>query len=166
MPKKAPIPGLETFKGEMWHTVSWPKDADLKGKRVGIIGTGSSAAQLIPKIYPDVASMTVYQRSPSHCVPRNDFEFSSFTKTIFSKFNWVMKIYRSFLWKFVSLESPPVRSSTSSTRLIGMKYVARVHDFPGLQERHMGSISGGQAQPQPPIQPNQGCKPSREAYVV
>ncbi|KAM0124251.1 hypothetical protein ACHAO1_011098, partial [Botrytis cinerea] len=53
MPKKADIAGLKTFKGEQWHLGSWPKDADLKNKSVAVIGTGQSAGQAIPSIYPE-----------------------------------------------------------------------------------------------------------------
>lgn len=73
VPKKANISGLDTFKGQEWHTVDWPKDAGLTGKTVGIIGTGPSAAQLIPKIHKDVLKLIIYQRSPSYCLPREDF---------------------------------------------------------------------------------------------
>ncbi|KAF7890124.1 uncharacterized protein EAF02_002539 [Botrytis sinoallii] len=76
MPKKADIAGLKTFKGEQWHLGSWPKDDDLKNKSVAVIGTGQSAGQAIPSIYPEVKQLTVYQRSPGHCLPRNDVSIS------------------------------------------------------------------------------------------
>lgn len=64
------IPGLADFNGPVVHTADWPADLDLKGKRVAVIGTAASAAQLVGAIAPEVASLTVYQRTP-HWVIHN-----------------------------------------------------------------------------------------------
>ncbi|KAM3066390.1 FAD-binding monooxygenase boa2 [Clarireedia jacksonii] len=96
MPKKADIAGLETFKGEQWHLGSWPKDADLKNKSVAVIGTGPSAGQAIPSIYPEVKQLTVYQRSPGHCLPRNDVSISGSRKWVFAHIPLVQRSYRWF----------------------------------------------------------------------
>ncbi|KAH2824793.1 hypothetical protein KXV85_000332, partial [Aspergillus fumigatus] len=57
------IEGLDSFAGPVVHTANYPADLDLKGKRVAVIGTGASAAQLVGAIAPDVASLTIFQRS-------------------------------------------------------------------------------------------------------
>lgn len=61
--------GLDTFQGKWCHTGNWPEGLDLKGKRVGVIGTGSTGTQLITAIAPEVEHLTVFQRSPQYCVP-------------------------------------------------------------------------------------------------
>src|SRR2546428_3140399 len=62
--------GLESFQGAWCHTGRWPKDGlDVAGKRVGVIGTGATAVQLIPEIAKDVAHLTVFQRTANYCVP-------------------------------------------------------------------------------------------------
>src|SRR6266571_2466238 len=62
--------GLESFKCTWCHTGRWPKEGlDLAGKRVGVIGTGATAVQLIPEIAKDVAHLTVFQRTANYCVP-------------------------------------------------------------------------------------------------
>jgi len=62
--------GLESFKGTWCHTGRWPKEGlDLAGKRVGVIGTGATAVQLIPEIAKEVAHLTVFQRTANYCVP-------------------------------------------------------------------------------------------------
>jgi len=62
--------GLESFKGAWCHTGRWPKEGlDVAGKRVGVIGTGATAVQLIPEIAKDVAHLTVFQRTANYCVP-------------------------------------------------------------------------------------------------
>ena len=58
------IPGLETYRGEMFHTARWNHDVGLAGKRVGIIGTGSTATQVIAEISKSVGHLTVFQRTP------------------------------------------------------------------------------------------------------
>ena len=66
--------GIEDFRGEVVHTGQWPKEGvDLAGKRVGIIGTGSSAVQAIPVIAEECAELTVFQRTAQYTVPaRNE----------------------------------------------------------------------------------------------
>lgn len=63
------IKGLEQFKGQMYHTANWPADAVLEGKRVGVIGTGSTGCQVITAIAPTVGHLTVFQRSAQYTVP-------------------------------------------------------------------------------------------------
>ncbi|WP_245909052.1 flavin-containing monooxygenase [Mycobacterium neglectum] len=62
--------GLPTFAGEVYHTAHWPKEAvDFTGKRVAVIGTGSSGIQSIPIIADQADSLVVFQRTPNFSVP-------------------------------------------------------------------------------------------------
>jgi cation diffusion facilitator CzcD-associated flavoprotein CzcO len=63
------IPGLDGFGGDLIHTARWPAGVDFAGKRVGVIGTGSSGVQAIPIIAEQAAEVTVFQRSAAYCVP-------------------------------------------------------------------------------------------------
>ncbi len=64
------IPGLDSFRGEIYHTGRWPHDdVDFTGKRVGVIGTGSSAVQSIPIIATQADHLYVFQRTPNFSVP-------------------------------------------------------------------------------------------------
>ncbi len=63
------IKGRETFAGEQYHTGAWPEDVEFAGKRVGVIGTGSTGLQVITAIAPQVEHLTVFQRSPQYSVP-------------------------------------------------------------------------------------------------
>ena len=70
MPK---FPGLDSFKGRTFHTGRWPKDTvDFTGRRVGVIGTGSSAIQSIPMIAAEANHLTVFQRTPNYSVPAHN----------------------------------------------------------------------------------------------
>ena len=62
--------GLNTFQGAWCHTGRWPKEGmDLAGKRVGVVGTGATAVQLIAEIAKEVGHLTVFQRTPNFCAP-------------------------------------------------------------------------------------------------
>ena len=66
------VPGAESFRGEVYHTGRWPQESvDLAGKRVGIIGTGSSGVQAIPELARQAGHLTVFQRTPVYTVPAN-----------------------------------------------------------------------------------------------
>ncbi|GGC37806.1 cyclohexanone monooxygenase [Siccirubricoccus deserti] len=64
------IPGRDSFQGTACHTARWPREGlDLKGKRVGIIGTGATAIQTIQTIAKEVGHLTVFQRTPNWAAP-------------------------------------------------------------------------------------------------
>jgi cation diffusion facilitator CzcD-associated flavoprotein CzcO len=70
VPLEPRIAGLDTFAGQSLYTGSWPTEgADLTGKRVGVIGTGSTGVQLIPVIARQAGQLTVFQRSAAYTLP-------------------------------------------------------------------------------------------------
>lgn len=72
-----PLPGLNTFAGEIHHTGAWPHQAvDFAGKRVGIVGTGSSGVQTIPMVARQAAQTFVFQRTPQFVLPAEHREVS------------------------------------------------------------------------------------------
>jgi 4-hydroxyacetophenone monooxygenase len=73
-PQIPAIPGLDRFVGPSFHTARWPEGFDLRGKRVGVIGTGASAMQLVPAIVDETEKVTVFQRSPQWAAPFEKFK--------------------------------------------------------------------------------------------
>ncbi|KAH7066711.1 hypothetical protein BKA63DRAFT_523021 [Paraphoma chrysanthemicola] len=63
------IAGIDSFSGEKYHTGAWPKDVTLVGKRVGVIGNGSTGVQVITEIAKDVKQLVCFQRNPQYSVP-------------------------------------------------------------------------------------------------
>ena len=64
------IPGVESFRGQSFHTYRWPHDpVDFTGRRVAVIGTGATGVQVIQTIAPLVGQLTVFQRTPNWCTP-------------------------------------------------------------------------------------------------
>lgn len=66
------IAGLEAYQGELYHTSRFPETYDFNGKRVGVIGCGSSGVQVISAIAKDVKTLTCFQRRPQYTIPAND----------------------------------------------------------------------------------------------
>jgi len=73
-PKLARIDGMQSFQGESFHTSRWNYDVDLEGKRVGIIGTGATAVQVVPELAKIVKELYVFQRTPSSIDVRDQRE--------------------------------------------------------------------------------------------
>ena len=67
------IEGIDSFKGQSWHTARWPKTpVDLKGKRVGVIGTGATGVQTIQEVAKVAGQLSVFQLDPNWCAPLNN----------------------------------------------------------------------------------------------
>ncbi|HIL32482.1 MAG TPA: NAD(P)/FAD-dependent oxidoreductase [Dehalococcoidia bacterium] len=64
------IPGIDSFKGQSFHTSRWPHEpVSYAGKRVAVIGTGATGVQTIQEVCKDVGHLTVFQRRPNWCAP-------------------------------------------------------------------------------------------------
>jgi cyclohexanone monooxygenase len=75
-PKLPALPGIETFEGTMFHSAEWRHDVDLRGRRVAVLGTGSSAIQFVPEIQPLVEQLYVFQRTAPWVLPKPDVAIS------------------------------------------------------------------------------------------
>ncbi len=74
-PRIPGLPGLGAFTGPVLHTARWDERADLRDKRIGVIGTGASAVQLAPEL-AKIGQVTVFQRTPAWVLPRGDRGYS------------------------------------------------------------------------------------------
>jgi len=70
------IPGIESFAGEIIHTGAWPDEHEFRGKRVGVIGNGSTGQQVISAVAPEADHLTVFVRTPQYSVPAGDRRLS------------------------------------------------------------------------------------------
>jgi cation diffusion facilitator CzcD-associated flavoprotein CzcO len=75
-PRYPEWPGLDVFEGPMFHTFRWEHEHDLAGRRVAIVGTGSTATQIVPAIAPEVDHLYVFQREPGWIIPKGDHDYS------------------------------------------------------------------------------------------
>jgi cation diffusion facilitator CzcD-associated flavoprotein CzcO len=92
------IPGLDSFEGKVFHSARWDHDHDLTGERVGVIGTGASAIQFVPKVQPDVAHLKVFQRTPPWVLPRTDRRTTALERRLYRRFPLLQKIARTLIY--------------------------------------------------------------------
>ena len=87
--------GMETFKGKIVHPQTWPEDLDYKNKKVIVIGSGATAATLVPAIAGDTAHTTLLQRSPTYFIPgRNENELANTLRELQIDETWIHEIVR------------------------------------------------------------------------
>lgn len=84
-PRPPDIPGLDRFAGITMHTARWDHEVDLRGKRVGVIGTGASAVQLIPPVAQEAGHLTVFQRTPVWILPKHDASLPAWWQTALAR---------------------------------------------------------------------------------
>ena len=101
--------GRDTFSGTSFHTNNWDHNYDYKGKKVAIIGSGASAAQVIPEIAPDVEHLHIFQRTPHWVLPRPDYVFKKWQRALL-KNKWFYKALRVLIYWILEF------------RVIGFKY--------------------------------------------
>jgi cation diffusion facilitator CzcD-associated flavoprotein CzcO len=92
------IRGIETYEGHKIHSAHWDKDYDFAGKRVGVIGTGASAIQIIPELVKQAEFVKVFQRTPGWVLPRFDFPTPPAVQTAFTKAPAVQQLARQALY--------------------------------------------------------------------
>lgn len=111
-----PFPGRDSFTGKAFHTNEWDHSYDYTNKRVAIIGSGASAAQIIPAIAPDVAHLHIFQRTPHWVLPRPDYVFKPWQRKLLRN-KTIYRLLREII--YWSLE----------TRVIGFKYSEAMLDL-------------------------------------
>lgn len=88
-------PDMDRYKGRIVHPQTWPKDLDLTGKKVVVIGSGATAATVVPAIAGDCAHVTLLQRSPTYFVPgRNENELADMLRQLEIDESWIHEIVR------------------------------------------------------------------------
>jgi cation diffusion facilitator CzcD-associated flavoprotein CzcO len=111
-PRTPDIPGIETFAGRMIHTAEWDDSYSATGRRVAVIGTGSTGIQVVPELAKEAAELTVYQRTPIWVLPKFDVPFPRPLQRLFARVpltqravRWVTDINLEFMmvitmWKY------------------------------------------------------------------
>lgn len=84
-PNVPDIPGLSCFAGPCFHSARWDHSVSLEGKRVGVIGTGSTAVQITSAVVDTVSEFTLFQRTPQWVLPGEAREFSAEEKAAYRK---------------------------------------------------------------------------------
>ncbi len=94
------IPGLSSFEGQVFHSARWDRGAAIDGKKVGVIGTGASAIQIVPSIAPQVDKLYVFQRTPPWILPKDDRPLSGRTRAFFRRAPLLQRLARlAIYWR-------------------------------------------------------------------
>jgi cyclohexanone monooxygenase len=88
----------ETFTGTLMHTARWDHSVDLRDARVAVLGTGSTASQLIPEVAREAKKVYSVQRSPTWILPKPDRPYTDTEKWLFAHVPFAKKFYRTRLW--------------------------------------------------------------------
>lgn len=134
------LAGLESFLGSRVHSAQWPADLDIAGKRIGIVGTGSSAVQLVSASVKQAAQVVVFQRTPQWIMPQENPPYSEEEKASFRGDPVTMSLMRSGMQrKFVEnfsdavtdIDSPRLREIETLCR----DYLEKEVSDPTLREQ-------------------------------
>jgi cyclohexanone monooxygenase len=136
IPKHPDWPGLESFAGQAFHTTEWPDDLDTKAKRVAVVGTGSTAAQLVPAIAEDCGSLLVFQREPGWIGPKGEHEYTAAERRRWDRHPLIGRLHRAYLFygsmrRFKAFDADSKQNR--QVRTAWENYVKQEVDDPTLQ---------------------------------
>ncbi len=122
-------PGLKDFAGTVVHPQTWPADLDYRGKRVIVIGSGATAATLVPAIAADCEHVTVLQRSPTYFIPaRNENELADMLRELAVDETWIHEIVRR---KLLHDQRVLTRRSVEEPAVVKDELIAGVREYLG-----------------------------------
>ncbi|HEY6395911.1 MAG TPA: NAD(P)/FAD-dependent oxidoreductase, partial [Solirubrobacteraceae bacterium] len=170
-PAVAAVPGLEGFRGKVFHSATWDHGHDLRGQRVAVIGTGASSIQFTPRIQPQVAELQIYQRTAPWILPHPDRAVRSWERALWRAFPRSQRVWRAGVWAArealvlgLSLEprmmraleqvalahlrsqvpDPAVRRRLTPSYRLGCKRILISNDYyPALTQPNAELITGG-----------------------
>jgi cation diffusion facilitator CzcD-associated flavoprotein CzcO len=139
-PSIPPLPGLDSFAGERFHSAQWNHSVDLTAKRVAVIGNAASAVQFVPQIAPLVARLTIFQRSANWLLPRKDRLYAPRTQRLLTRFPGLAKLYHDAQWfYFGEMQLTPlmkrVRPVQALARLRALAHLRRQVRDPALRAK-------------------------------
>jgi len=141
------IKGIQSFGGELFHTARWNHDYDLTGRRVAVIGTGASAVQVVPSIAPQVAKLSVFQRTPAWVVPKLDGRYSERAQRLFARFPLALRASRFAKYALSEILGPMVFLDSPRLSAIGegmsLRHLAAQVQDPELRRKLRPSFQFG-----------------------
>jgi cation diffusion facilitator CzcD-associated flavoprotein CzcO len=114
------IPGRDTFTGHAFHSAEWDHSGDLAGRRVAVIGTGASAIQFVPRIQPEVARLTLFQRSAPYVVPKADTAYRPWQHALYRRVPSTQLLERAFFWALCEFATLGLKSDNAITRSVDL----------------------------------------------
>ncbi len=165
------LPGLADFAGPAFHTARWPATTQLNGLRVGIIGTGASAIQIVPALVDSVAQLTLFQRTAPWVLPKSNKPIPAWRQRLYARWPGLQRIARGLIYvqhearalnftRFPGMlrtlgrlaiwhmkrqvRDPALREQLTPHYVLGCKRVLLANDYyPALQKRNARVVTSG-----------------------
>ncbi|QCB49642.1 NAD(P)/FAD-dependent oxidoreductase [Rhodococcus sp. PAMC28707] len=137
-PAKPNIAGLESFSGSVFHSAEWNHEHSARGRRLAVIGTGASAVQFVPRIAPEAAHLTVFQRTPTWILPHPDRSISKSGRSMLRKFPLLQRTMRRTFDLFQEALVPGLihhRSLLTPLTVLGRAHLRRQVKDPVLRRK-------------------------------
>ena len=141
-PHTPDIPGIHSFEGKVIHTTAWDDGFDPAGKRIGLIGTGATAVQLIPELAKKAGELTVYQRTPIFVVPKLDFAFPEQVRRLFARVPLTQRAVRAVtdvIYGFFNYVVLHFRQTPFKRLGIGASDVSKMYRFAVIRDKELRS---------------------------
>jgi cation diffusion facilitator CzcD-associated flavoprotein CzcO len=118
------IEGADAFAGHSFHSARWDHAYPLAGRRVAVVGTGASAVQFVPEIAPEVARLTVFQRTGNWFLPRKNRRYPAIVKQANRRLPGVQEFRRKFMFQYCEAITLAIRHPRTVGRLAGARSAA------------------------------------------
>jgi len=125
-PQLPDIPGISTFDGAAFHSARWDHSVDLSGRRVAVIGNGSSAAQLVPKVAEVAGQLDLFQRTPNWVLPKESADFGPRAQKIL-RLPFLHRVYREWVYRYAEHTLYPALAGGWSTDLVRRHALEHLH---------------------------------------
>lgn len=126
-PRLPDIDGLDTFEGEIFHSARWDHDVELAGRRVGVIGTGSTAVQITGAVIDDVGRLSLFQRTPQWIMPLDNQPIGAEQRTAFREDPDRLRELREFLERSFAENFADAVVDSESAALAKIEATCRAH---------------------------------------
>jgi cation diffusion facilitator CzcD-associated flavoprotein CzcO len=135
-PARPAVPGLDAFRGALFHSAEWDHAHRFEGERVAVVGTGASAIQFVPQIAPATQRLTVFQRSAPYVLPKRDHAYRGLSQLLFARFPLLLRASR--VANYWNNEARTLGFNTEPRLLAGhllrfRRYLRRVVPDPALR---------------------------------
>jgi 4-hydroxyacetophenone monooxygenase len=118
-PNLPDIPGIDAFAGAMFHTTNWDHGFDYRGKKVALIGTGSTGCQLAPAVAAAAASLTIYQRTPNWITP-----VKGYREEVPASIQWLMTRLPAY-WHWLVYSTYAEEQEFRETQVLDEDWIAK-----------------------------------------
>jgi len=136
-PKEPDLPGLRSFQGPIMHTARWQGEVALADRRIGVVGSGASAIQVVPQLVQKAARVVMFQRTPAWILPKRDRPVGPAARWLYEKLPGMRHLARAAVYAMHELRAPGFTRRPGILKMlepIALRYLRRHVPDPALRE--------------------------------